>query len=1301
MSLPFTTNRFLPINIKGSDAISGTYGGVSILNNGKAELKSDTTITRLGINGNTNPAFDLNVSGSANITTLVETPKITSTNGVSAKLLTTQSSAITVSSGVMSFTATNPEATFQSFKTQFFGSPFTITSVDWPSIANMPINGVWTFYLQNITSGDIIIKNNIVSSGTAGTYLHTDYPTDVIIPNSYGIAVIKIEKGESVEAYLTAYITSNAIGGVIPNPYVLPVDATFENLTATDTLNTSVGSTTNIGGYLTVGSSGSLANNITNIFGERFNYNDGITEGVFMVGSNTFFIDMDNSIAQTTIGQHELYADLVKVETFDYNINNGLDVGVVRMGNDFVFDCVNHTYTDNTLTRNIPNATTTTKDIIATNNITSNTINATTNITATNNITGKRLIADGKCQLEALAKVNYSTATDYYIQWGDQNTVMVLSSVAQNIYLPTIPADDTKNGTTFRILKATGVSVLLYVAGGATFETEDNDVVSSYTMVGLNRYIFATVAFNSANNRIWRIVATQRGPSQILGTKTFSVLPQCSATPTLPAELITKQYADATYSSGASLLTTNNTWTGTNLFNADTTVSSGRFLPVFPLNTTCYRMGLNTFANSTATTVDSFAWGNNAFQGVVHATNQSQFVRCIAIGNNAMRFSQFGTGTLPCEDNVALGHNAMLNCAYDCVRNVVIGSKACGSSTYQGLKDSVVIGALIGSTTSAYYTNSVIIGSKNLQGSGANDATIIGYGNFLNTTFAYANGATILGSSNLANAVQFNRMICIGSSSLTNLNNNYSVICIGTQSLAGLTTCQYVVGIGSFITTTNNSLSNTTIIGTNSTTGTNNVCYFGGNDGLGSPTFQDLLPANKNRLLANQTMATSSTLAFETGEHVNITSSAVSTITLPASIQARNIGARFTLFKNYTGATTITITSGTNGIRLADNTISNTYSWASAEQYITLVCVATTSPMWAVVNSAGGSTAGLQTQITALDGRVGTLEDQVAFQAGDIAGLDGRLTTAEGDLGTLAQKTNGITFDNTSGSTNISTINTSFDTSPDLTIGYNGALPSETTVNGLLSIAGGQYVNGYEVLNGTPNNLVKPLKEYYALAGTGTGALTLPVIDSTMYGSQITFVKSSATNTWTVNAGSGNTFRLYKSNSTATATSITLALNNTVLKIVATANVWDVIQTDIFATPGNWVLATKYCPYKTFPTTIAGTAVNWDTNPPAEFCKYVLFSNSGTGTTTLTLPQTSDPAVFEGMEFVFRRTNTTASATNTSILGVARGGTSDLFYIRNGYTTAQTTTAIAASTFQGSIVCVSKTPGAGRWAVFT
>ena len=87
------------------------------------------------------------------------------------------------------------------------------------------------------------------------------------------------------------------------------------------------------------------------------------------------------------------------------------------------------------------------------------------------------------------------------------------------------------------------------------------------------------------------------------------------------------------------------------------------------------------------------------------------------------------------------------------------------------------------------------------------------------------------------------------------------------------------------------------------------------------------------------------------GEHINITSSSVTTVTLPSTIETYNLGARFCLFKNYSTAVSVTISSGTNGIRLASNSVSNTLNWSNSSQYITLTCVSTTSPCWIVTNA--------------------------------------------------------------------------------------------------------------------------------------------------------------------------------------------------------------------------------------------------------------------------------------------------------------------------------------------------------------
>ena len=63
--------------------------------------------------------------------------------------------------------------------------------------------------------------------------------------------------------------------------------------------------------------------------------------------------------------------------------------------------------------------------------------------------------------------------------------------------------------------------------------------------------------------------------------------------------------------------------------------------------------------------------------------------------------------------------------------------------------------------------------------------------------------------------------------------------------------------------------------------------------------------------------------------------------------------------------------------------------------------------------------------------------------------------------------------------------------------------------------------------------------------------------------------------------------------------------------------------------------------------TINNTSIDWNTTPPTNFPKYILFSSSSATNVVLTLPQISNANVYEGMEFIFRRTNTFTSATTT------------------------------------------------------
>ena len=132
-----------------------------------------------------------------------------------------------------------------------------------------------------------------------------------------------------------------------------------------------------------------------------------------------------------------------------------------------------------------------------------------------------------------------------------------------------------------------------------------------------------------------------------------------------------------------------------------------------------------------------------------------------------------------------------------------------------------------------------------------------------------------------------------------------------------------------------------------------------------------------------------------------------------------------------------------------------------------------------------------------------------------------------------------------------------------------------------------------------------------------------------MYGSKITFTKQSATNTYTINAGTGNFFRFIRSNSSTTQTSTSMLSNFTILNLVETqSTIWDVIISNN-STKVNTSLIT------------ANTTISFP------------FKNNysiATGTTTaITLTIPSATIALLGSKILFKRTNTVLSQVNSSI----------------------------------------------------
>jgi len=127
----------------------------------------------------------------------------------------------------------------------------------------------------------------------------------------------------------------------------------------------------------------------------------------------------------------------------------------------------------------------------------------------------------------------------------------------------------------------------------------------------------------------------------------------------------------------------------------------------------------------------------------------------------------------------------------------------------------------------------------------------------------------------------------------------------------------------------------------------------------------------------------------------------------------------------------------------------------------------------------------------------------------------------------------------------------------------------------------------------------------------------------------------------------------------------------------------------------------SYQPNSVFQTIIA-TNVNWNTTPPTILPHYILFSAAGAATTVLTLPAISNANIFEGIEFIFRRTNTTASATTTSLLSATSVGTDVIYPLSSMISITSAAQAIILNNggFYGKIVCVNKTTTPYAWAVF-
>jgi hypothetical protein len=253
----------------------------------------------------------------------------------------------------------------------------------------------------------------------------------------------------------------------------------------------------------------------------------------------------------------------------------------------------------------------------------------------------------------------------------------------------------------------------------------------------------------------------------------------------------------------------------------------------------------------------------------------------------------------------------------------------------------------------------------------------------------------------------------------------------------------------------------------------------------------------------------------------------------------------------------------------------------------------------------------------------------------------------------------------------------------------SGCLNSQTTLN-YFSNAGAVYIgaNVCRDMTANPTGVV-------IIGNSGFLATTTGVISNTtaVGGDVAKLYAQTGTGNTLLGFGSDFTAASSFSNSTAVGRGSLISASNVVVLGRTT-------ETTIIPS-ASVQYGSSYRPNSVFKT-ISGT-VDWSgASAPTNLPKYILFSAIGAAGTNynITIPLTSNANVFEGMELIFRRTNTTASSTIFSSLTVVASGT-DTIYGIGIMTTAASVVVLANGAYYGKIVCVNKvTSGSGQWAYF-
>ena len=571
-------------------------------------------------------------------------------------------------------------------------------------------------------------------------------------------------------------------------------------------------------------------------------------------------------------------------------------------------------------------------------------------------------------------------------------------------------------------------------------------------------------------------------------------------------------------------------------------------------------------------------------------SSSSNNINCVAIGAN------IGLTATACANIVFMGNNVGYGITSSS-NTVSIGNNISGANI-----NDVYIGSTINSVGSS--NNCIIgynhgfrqggIGSYNVCVGTSNFGGYNGFGTYTTPSYNIAVGSNLFTDGDYYDlyniAIGFNNFLTLRGNTTTTISQDN--IAIGRNCATTPTNLNNCIFLGSNTNVSVDGLNNVVCIGYGTVCGTSSTIQLGSN---------------------SETVAISGNLKSGTSTITPTQLSLLTSVNASAKLPTTSINGITNYLLTTTAASTYQPISGMSSYLLSTTAASTYQTITGMSSYLT-----SSSPT--VTNTS-----------------------QISF--------DGSATTSIANNLSVSSINSPISTITINPELRLQSINSTLASTDTLTIGSS---TTTTKLNGSNIRNNVQKINGYSILSGSPNNLTLPLSEYYTLSTSSAGAVTLPVITSDMYGTEVTFNKLNATNTYTINAGSGNFFRLIGSSSSATQTSISMSGNFTILRIVATqSTIWDVLVAQNFQRASTSLIS-------------ASTSIS--------FPFFQTYSLSATVASVITLPTPTIDLV--GTSIVFRRVSGTVAYTTA-------GGT---LYPINSLTA--TTSLLTATQYVCEIQCL-------------